>query len=340
MKERLRNKLEQLRQNPDCGEFIIADAKDADMAWGIPSLGKPWPDERDDPNRRRSLPEFLEQIREIVRQGLVDIMLTSTSVMGRLAFDERLFDGSDVTPAVRANDSTDKWEGRGASYRQRPSLPFASSFIEEAQYGGLGMRGESPPTVNLGLYSITFTNDLEADLASMNAFKAFRKEAELNGFHYMLEVFNPNVACGVPDEKIPAFVNDCLVRALAGIGPRGRPEFLKIPYNGPRWLEELVHYDPSVVVGILGGGSGTTLDAFKLVSEARKYGARAVIYGRKIKDAESPLLFVRFLREVVDNALDPAEAVRAYHQKLHDAKIPPRRSLENDLQITEAVLRA
>jgi hypothetical protein len=340
MKERVRNKLEKLRRNPDCGEFIIADAKDADMAWGIPSLGKPWPGERNDPDRWRSMPEFLEQIREIVRQGLVDIMLTSTSVMTKLAFEERLFDETDVTPAIRANDSTDKWEGRGAAYRQSPSLPYASSFIEEAQYGGLGISGQGSPKVNLGLYSITFTNDLEADLASMNAFKAFRKEAELNGFRYILEVFNPNVSPNLPDAEIPAFVNDCLIRALAGVGSRGRPEFLKIPYNGPRWLEELVHYDPSVIVGILGGGSGTTLDAFTMVSEARKYGARAVIYGRKIKDAESPPLLIRFLREVTDNGMPPEEAVRAYHRELEIARIPPKRSLEDDLTITEAVLRA
>ncbi len=45
--------------------------------------------------------------------------------------------------------------------------------------------------------------------------------------------------------------------------------FLKIVYHGPQAMEELVGYDPHLVVGILGGGAGTTYDAFKLLAEAR-----------------------------------------------------------------------
>jgi hypothetical protein len=36
----LDRKLAALRANIDCGEFIIADAKDADMAYGIAAPGK------------------------------------------------------------------------------------------------------------------------------------------------------------------------------------------------------------------------------------------------------------------------------------------------------------
>ena len=35
MHKRLIRKPEQLRANPNCGELIRADAKDAEMAWGI-----------------------------------------------------------------------------------------------------------------------------------------------------------------------------------------------------------------------------------------------------------------------------------------------------------------
>ena len=59
-------------------------------------------------------------------------------------------------------------------------------------------------------------------------------------------------------------------------------------------MEELVSYDPHLVVGILGGGAGTTYDAFKLLAEC-KYGARA-LFGRKINYAEHQLAFVEFLR--------------------------------------------
>ena len=39
----------------------------------------------------------------------------------------------------------------------------------------------------------------------------------------------------------------------------------------------------------LGGGAGTTYDAFKLIAEAQKYGARAALFGRKINNAENQL---------------------------------------------------
>src|SRR5207247_4043811 len=54
--------------------------------------------------RPRSLAEFRDQIREVVRQGLVDIMLMSASSHEILCLEERLFESSPVTAAVRANE--------------------------------------------------------------------------------------------------------------------------------------------------------------------------------------------------------------------------------------------
>ena len=76
-------------------------------------------------------------------------------------------------------------------------------------------------------------------------------------------------------------------------------------------MEELVSYDPHLVVGILGGSAGTTYDAFKLLAEARKHGARAALFGRKINNSECQLAFVEFLRRIADGQLGPEEAVRA-----------------------------
>ena len=59
---------------------------------------------------------------------------------------------------------------------------------------------------------------------------------------------------------------------LAGVPQAGRPVFLKIVYHGPRAMEELVAYDPHLVVGVLGGASGTTHDAFALLEQAKKQG--------------------------------------------------------------------
>src|SRR5205085_3428822 len=95
---------------------------------------------------------------------------------------------------------------------------------------------------------------------------------------------------------------------------KGRPLFLKMVYHGPRALEELVHYDPHLMVGILGGSAGTTYDAFKLLAEAKKYGARVALFGRKINNAENQLAFIHFLRLIADGQVTAEEAVRAYHR--------------------------
>ena len=111
--------------------------------------------------------------------------------------------------------------------------------------------------------------------------------------------------------------------------------FLKIPYPGPAALEELVQYDPHLIVGILGGSSGTTRDAFQMIHDAQKYGARIALYGRKINNAENQLAFIEFLRHIVDGVITPEEAVRAYHSVLQQLQIRPWRSLEEDQQLTD-----
>ena len=67
----------------------------------------------------------------------------------------------------------------------------------------------------------------------------------------------------------------------------GRPIFLKMVYHGPKAMEELA-YNPHLVPGILGGSAGTTYDAFKLLAKAKKYGAKAALYGRKINKHRTP----------------------------------------------------
>jgi hypothetical protein len=334
MKACLVEKLSRIRANPGSREFILADARDADMAWGVPSPGRTYPAPAGG-ERFRTMPEFHEQIRAVTRQGLVDVLLASISTMSLLAHRERLFDAGAVTPAVRINDATDVWCARGARYREHPSLPFASGYIEEAQFGSLTAERSGEPVVNLGLYSVTFNNQLAADRETLQAFRAFRAEAQHKKFHYFLEVFAPNADAQLRPEEIPGYVNDQVCRMLAGVPLAARPEFLKIPYFGPRALEELVAYDPSMVVGVLGGASGTTYDAFKLLSDAQKYGARVALFGRKIKDAEDPLAFIAFLRRIVDGQIGAEEAVRAYHSELQARQMPPRRALADDLKLTD-----
>src|SRR3989441_5340905 len=129
----------------------------------------------------------------------------------------------------------------------------------------------------------------------------------------------------VEASKIPAFSNDAIVRTLGGVTSKGRPLFLKMVYHGARAMEELVRYDPHLIVGILGGSAGTTYDAFELLSEARKYGARVALFGRKINNAENQMAFIHFLRLIADDQISAKEAVAAYHGVLQKLGIKPHR---------------
>lgn len=335
MEKTLDLKLAALKKDPASRVFILADARDADMAFGIAAPGQG----RD--GRLRSLADYRDQMREIVAQGMVDIMLMSASTSEILTIGERIFDNSAVTPAVRVNDTTDVHIARGSRYSKAASRPFATATLDHIQAGRSPCADhERRLGAQLGLYSVTFNNDPERDLETMKAYKAFRLEAEAKHFAHFLEVFHPNVpaeAHGLAAEEIPHFVNDHIVRLLAGVTSAGRPRFLKIPYAGPRALEELCGYDSSLVVGVLGGAAGTTHDAFMLVHEAKRYGARAALFGRKIKAAEHQLSFVHFLRLVADDQILPAEAVMAYHGTLHALGITPHRSLDKDLQLSSMV---
>jgi hypothetical protein len=230
---------------------------------------------------------------------------------------------------------------RGATYHHTASIPFRTANLSRVMHGTA-----KPPAgkraakgCDLGLYSITFNNDIEADVRSLEAFTAFRGDASALGFRYFLEVFNPNVDAGLDPKVMPHYVNDAILRCLAGVTKAERPEFLKIAYNGPKALEELASFDPSLVVGVLGGGAGTNRDAFELISQAERYGARVALFGRKINLAESPLEMVAMLRRVASGQVKPLEAVKAYHGSLQKQGIKPDRTLEEDSRVTEQVLK-
>jgi len=308
-------------------DFVMADAKDADMAFGVQA---PWtaPGPPADPARPtfRSRPEYLQHMIDEIKADAVDIMLTSASNGERLTLDG-LFDGSPVTLAVRANDTTDIWNPRGGAYATRCSRPFRTASLERVR-----------EFCSLVLYSVTFNNDLDHDLATLEAYAAFRAEAHEVGLRHFLEVFNPNAPVDLAPADVGAFVNDHIIRLLAGITQAERPLFLKMAYNGADSLRELVSHDPSLVVGILGGSSGTTRDTLELLSQVEQHGARVSLFGRNVQRAESQLDLLATMRSVLRREVGPEQGVRSYHQALAAKAIPPARPLEEDLRITEPVL--
>lgn len=300
-------------------DFVIADAKDGDMSMGVVTPGM-----RD--GRPRSIAEYRAAMRDMIASGLVDIMLTSQSSAEALA---GACDGTPITPAIRLNDATDIWGFRGACYRSLPAAPFRTARIDRAR-----------ALADLGLYAVTFYNDLARDVETLERYAAFRDEASAVGMRHFLEVFNPNFPIDTGDAAMGDYINDAIARCLAGVARADRPLFLKMPYNGARQMEELAAFDPAnLIVGILGGAAGTTRDTFELVSQAERHGARIALFGRKIYFAEDQVEIVAAMRRVVERVQTPEDAVRDYHSRLAKKGKEPARPLAADLEITEAVLK-
>ena len=327
MHDRLAGKLTRIRSGAySPRDFIIADAKDAEMGGGIGALGT----RRlaDGTERPATSADYRQAMTEMMASGLIDIMLTSMSSAEALA-DSGAFNTSDVTQAIRLNDATDIWGFRGASYRERPALPFRTARLHHARR-----------LAALGLYAVTFYNDRDLDVATSEAYGRFRQQAEEAGMAHFLEVFNPAFPIDTGSAELGAFVNDAIVRCLAGVARPEAPLFLKMQFNGARAMEELAGHDPAnLIVGVLGGAAGTTRDTFELVAQTERFGGRVALFGRKIYLAEDPIEIVRLMRAVVEGQIGTLDAVKSYHATLGAKGTPPSRSYEEDLEVTDPVLK-
>ena len=329
MPKSLKLKLQKIRnQKYKPKDFIIADAKDGDLAMGITTPGP----QRDKQGKIiqgfKKLKDYKKAMEVMTKSKLVDIMLMSASV-GESLVEKKMFKGSPVTPAIRMNDTSDIWLMRNSNYRSTNPRPFRSARIDRVS-----------KLVDLGLFSVTFSKNVDFDLAMLNSYRNFRIESLEYKFSHFLEVFNPPIDVGMNNQKLGDYVNDCIIKAIAGQTKEERPLFLKIAYNGPKAMEELASYDPeNLIVGILGGSKGTTRDCFELIYKASKYGAKVALFGRKINLSEDPIGLVQLMRKVVERETTPEEAVKIYHDQLIKKKLIPDRNLKNDLSITDPILK-
>jgi DhnA family fructose-bisphosphate aldolase class Ia len=308
-------------------DFIIADAKDADMAFGLQApatyTGKDFGSSG--PGIYRTRQEYIAQMQALIDQGQLDIMLTSVSNAEALA--KKPGNSRKITLGFRGNDASDIWSQRGTRYPATKSLPFSSVNLKKVKKFS-----------DLALYSLTFNNDVESDLRTLEDYKRFRIEAAELGIRHFMEVFNPNAPVNLRENDYGSFVNDHIIRTLAGVTEEERPLFLKVAYNGFDNLRELSEHDSSLTVGILGGSSGTTRDTFELLHRAEQAGSRVAIFGRKIQRAESQTDIVRLFRPVIEGKLTPEQAVEDYHAALAKKQISSIRSLTADLKITDKIL--
>ena len=317
-------------------DFIIADAKDGDMG---PSIT--WPGPKREHGRQL---DALPHPRRVPGPDPGDRRAGHRRHHAGLGLEPRAAarDGrlqrSAVKPAIRANDTTDIWVVRGGTYASSlAAVPHGSlPRVTTARRPDAGARSRHRPRPLLD----HLHQRSRRRLRSLEAFSEFRDDAaaeRLQVFPRGLQSQRRHPASIA--EPLPHYINDCILRCLAGVTKADRPQFLKIAYNGPKALEELASFDPSLIVGVLGGGAGTTRDCFELLRQAERYGARVALFGRKINLAESPL----------DHGRDDAPGRRrhdlaagggrAYHGELQKQHLKPLRALQDDLAITETVLQ-
>lgn len=309
-------------------DFIIADAMDSDMALGSSVVGPEFDATGQPTGRMRPLQAYRDNMEKMVESDVVDVMLTSLS-SGEYLARKGVYADTEVTPAIRLNDGSDIWHWRGSNYRHLPTLPFRTARLDRVK-----------PIADLGLYALTFFNELEQDRRSLDAYAQFRDEASDEGIRHFLEVFNPQFDIETPNADFTSYNNDAITRCLAGVSRLDRPIFLKVVYNGPRATEELASYDPgNLIVGILGGASSTTRETFEMVKQAERHGARVALFGRKIFHAEDSVRIVKGMRHVIEDGLSSEEATRNYHDELRKAGIKPKLSLEKDLEISAPSLK-
>ena len=221
MEKSLDRKLARIAADPSCRDFIIADAKDADMAYGLSAPGRS-PEHHAGEARFRTLDEYRQLMREIVAQGLVDIMLMSASSNEVLTIRERIFDGSHITPAIRANDTTEIWlaGGEGAmAYSRRSRSARPRSTTPSAA------RSSAPPR-NAG-WGPTWDSTRSPSTTTPNWTAARWRPTRRSASRPRPRDFATSSRCLIrtPAEHPPAdlarFMGDHIVRTLAGVTSRG-----------------------------------------------------------------------------------------------------------------------
>lgn len=313
MGERVFEKLENSDQLDASPIFVFA--ADPLAAVGIQGLGyvlHPRP-------HYRTRPEFLQLQRDLVADGSIDGLLMTPADAEVLAVEESIFDGTPVTPLVRMNAETAIWSPRYGAYQSQHSRPFQTVFPDDARAFCEALVAPALECrVSLGLYSITLNNDVVADERMLNAYIQFAHTVgEMKGFDHILEVFLPNIRLpGLDDEKRGMYVADSIVRTMNYLRKHQRPRFIKTAYTTAKVWNELTQFDPSLIIGALGGPRENARKTLQLANNVIQNGGHAILFGRTIFGEQSPVRIARALRNVLDEQMSPEEAHSMYQKSL------------------------
>ena len=178
------------------------------------------------------------------------------------------------------------------------------------------------------------------DREALEEYKQFRLEAERKGFRHFLEIFDPNRPGGGRGEQ-GSRVHQRRHRSHSRRRHQRRPA--AVPQDGlsrpaKRWRSWSTTTRTSSSASSA-ASAGTTYDAFKLLSEAKKYGARVALFGRKINNAENQLAFIRFLRLIADGEVGAGGSGARVSRRLAAVSASSRNgSLEDDMELQTNVM--
>ncbi len=294
----------QLKKSP-----ILVFAADASVAYGITGIGT----ERTPTQHYRTRPEFLRLMRDVMKDEAIDGLLMTPADAEELAIEQKLFDDSPVTPIVRMNAETHIWSPRHGRYGRQTSLPFQTVPTAEAgRYCTEAMQCALDCKIKLGLYSITLNNDTEADARTTEQFLNFAWDCgKTPDFNYFLEVFLPNTQQpGMDKKQLGEYMADNIVRLMSYLRKHQRPAFIKTVYTVPEVWKALCEFDPTLIIGALGGSRVSARHTLQLAHDVTEHGGKVLLFGRAIFQEEDPKLMARMVRAVMDRelAVDHAHA--------------------------------
>ncbi|MGD9495024.1 MAG: class I fructose-bisphosphate aldolase [Armatimonadota bacterium] len=204
--------------------------------------------------------------------------------------------------------------GHVFSYRGAPSavvrLDWSTVFGTRWGFTGAHPTGVLAPAdalamgADLGIATFTFTMAQE--------------QVDRDNIAHFARLAEAKRACGLPliGELFPVAPDDLTAdelfrqvhigcRVLAELGA----DVIKTFFTGPRFAET-VEATPVPILVLGAEKLPNEIDALELAQRAIRAGARGVVFGRNVTQAQHPSAMIRALHAVVKDEADPAEAAR------------------------------
>jgi class I fructose-bisphosphate aldolase len=158
---------------------------------------------------------------------------------------------------------------------------------------------------DIGIVSLSIgTNSEATDSRNVDLFTDIVEEAEKAGLPVIGEIYPP-----VKEYRGAEFHN--LIYTSCRVAVELGANAIKTFYTGEKFAD-IVESVPVPVFALGGEKKKTDLDALKQAEVSISSGARGVVFGRNLYQAENPPEFLRALKEVIQTRMSAEEAVKKH----------------------------